>query len=172
MPTVLHIAHLHFHGLPKKNRLTIDTLLALAVVCEIMADVRRTILASVLDIIYETLDRIMKGPVCEVTESRETKCGAMVLGSYISFLLAKDLYSVRRAATETSLSIQEACDASKEVDIAISGATSKHSNSVYVHRGCFKGYDFEDLSNENPDSVGITYATHERTSKESRIDPR
>ncbi|KAK1907408.1 hypothetical protein P3342_005734 [Pyrenophora teres f. teres] len=115
---------------------------------------------------------IMKGPVCEVTESRETKCGAMVLGSYISFLLAKDLYSVRRAATETSLSIQEACDASKEVDIAISGATSKHSNSVYVHRGCFKGYDFEDLSNENPDSVGITYATHERTSKESRIDPR
>jgi len=47
----------------------------------------------------------MKGPGCEVKGSRETKCGAMVLGSYISFLLAKDLYPVRRAAAETLLSI-------------------------------------------------------------------
>ena len=95
-----------------------------------------------LEVIYNVLDRVMKGPVCEVKESRETKCGAMVLGSYISFLLAKDLYPVRRAAADVSLSIQELYDASKEVDIAISGASSKHGNSVYVHRGCFKEYDF------------------------------
>ncbi|EDU49128.1 predicted protein [Pyrenophora tritici-repentis Pt-1C-BFP] len=66
----------------------------------------------------------------------------MVLGSYISFPLAKDLYPVRRAAAETSLSIQELYKLAKEMEISISGPTSKHSNSVYVHRCCFKEYDF------------------------------
>ena len=107
-----------------------------------MADVRKMIIASMLEVVYNVLDRIMRGPVCEVKRLLETKCGAMVLGSYISFLLAKDLYLVHRAAAETSLSIRGLYGASKGVEITTNGATSKHSNSIYSHPGCFKEYDF------------------------------
>ncbi|RMZ74423.1 nuclear pore [Pyrenophora seminiperda CCB06] len=224
MLIVLRIAHLRFHELLKKKGLTIDALLALAVVCdkydivplvrpfldlydwaqchlpdtisgercdpawffiawtfgyresfteladfvvkrtgldengflvtddepgfpshmppgliELMADVRKTTLGYMLEVIYDVLDRILKGPVCVVKESRGPVCGVMTLDSYISFLLAKGLYPVRRPAAETSLSIQELYDASKEVGIAITGAISKHT---YIHCGCFKRYEF------------------------------
>ncbi|KAH7359945.1 hypothetical protein BKA66DRAFT_223145 [Pyrenochaeta sp. MPI-SDFR-AT-0127] len=72
---------------------------------EKMLVVRTATITSMLQIIYETLDKVLEGPTCHYPTSAEA-CRFMILGSYVSFLIENDLYPVRRSAADISLSIR------------------------------------------------------------------
>lgn len=87
----------------------------------------------------------------------------MVLGSFVSFLMEKNLYPTRRAASETSLSIQQLYDYSNAAEILTfeshdyaemvahvkrtncdptkaTADTFKHQGGLTLHRKCFGAF--------------------------------
>lgn len=70
-----------------------------------MIDLRKQAITSMLDACYGKLDQVLQGPVCKQEPPSETECRCMILGSYISFLVAQDLYPVRRQAADVSKSL-------------------------------------------------------------------
>ncbi|KAF1358934.1 hypothetical protein EJ07DRAFT_41831, partial [Lizonia empirigonia] len=104
---VLRIAHLRFQDLPKKGDFSPTSLLKLAVICDKMIDLRKQAITSMLDACYGILDQVLKGPVCKQNPTSETGCRCMILGSYVSFLVAQKLYPVRRQAADISMSLTQ-----------------------------------------------------------------
>jgi hypothetical protein len=72
-----------------------------------MMVVRKETLSCMLNALYQTLDKILTGPVCKVDASWEQQCRAMVLGSYVPFLINNYLYPSRRTAVDVTTSIEE-----------------------------------------------------------------
>jgi hypothetical protein len=72
-----------------------------------MMIIRKGTLTCMLNVLYRTLDNILEGPVCKISASSEQQCRAMILGSYVSFLINKGLYPLRRTAIDYSESITQ-----------------------------------------------------------------
>jgi hypothetical protein len=72
-----------------------------------MIEIRKVTLTCMLNTLYETLDKLLKGPICKINASWEEQCRAMVLGSYVSFLVSKGLYPLRRTAANFFESITQ-----------------------------------------------------------------
>jgi hypothetical protein len=126
-------------------------------------EIRAATITAMLDVLYDILDDITHVYVCQVDESCEPKCRAMVLGSFISFLLESNLYPVRRAASETSMSIQQLYDHATAAEIltfeshdysemvahvkrtncdpaSATADTFKHQGGLTLHRKCFGAF--------------------------------
>lgn len=70
-----------------------------------MIDLRKQAITSMLDACYGKLDQVLQGPVCKQEPPSETECRCMILGSYISFLVAQELYPGRKRAADVSMSL-------------------------------------------------------------------
>lgn len=130
---------------------------------ERMMEIREITLSAMLDVLYDILDDIIHVFVCQVDESWEPKCRAMVLGSFISFLLENDLYPARRTAPETPFSIQKLYDLAHSAQIltleshdyremascvrrsswdpaSVTADTFKNHGGLTLHKKCFGAF--------------------------------
>ena len=131
---------------------------------ERMLQIREATLSAMLDVLYDILDDIIHVYVCQVDESWEPKCRAMVLGSFISFLLENDLYPARRRASGTPFSIQKLYDLAHSAQILtfeshdytgmaahirrsswdhanVTAETFKNNGGLTLHKKCFGAFN-------------------------------
>jgi hypothetical protein len=79
---------------------------------ESMLIIREETIAAMLETCYGCIDFIMKSDICQVKDSTgnfvdEPKCRAMILGSYIEFLVSINMYPNMWAATNVEMSVEE-----------------------------------------------------------------
>lgn len=72
-----------------------------------MLKLRENAITSILEAAYMNLDQVLKGPLCKQTPPSEDDCRSMILGSYTSFLIARDLYPQRKTAMDVTMNLKE-----------------------------------------------------------------
>ena len=79
-------------------------------------------ISQLLDICYEMLDKVMEGPKClsdftGADGADQSRCSSMILGSFLSQLVALELYPSRKTSKDINYSVRVLAEALNGIEL-------------------------------------------------------